>query len=143
MKVNFNSAIEITSTLLKKKINKGYLKNIIFISSIWSKYGAKGYTLYCASKAALDSAMRALSIELAPDIRVNSVLLGAVDTPMSQHSFSDNEILRNINKLYPLGSGKPEDAASMIKFLLASESRWMTGQQIVLDGGRSINMSSK
>lgn len=143
MSVNFSSAIEITSVLLKKKVNKGQLKNIIFISSIWSKYGAKGYTLYCASKAALDSAMRALSIELSPAIRVNSILLGAVHTPMSENSFLDDEIVKNINKQYPLGIGKPEDAASMIKFLLSSKSRWMTGQQIILDGGRSINMSSK
>jgi NAD(P)-dependent dehydrogenase (short-subunit alcohol dehydrogenase family) len=143
MNVNFSSAIEITSVLLKKKVNQGQLKNIIFISSIWSKYGAKGYTLYCASKSALDSAMRALSIELSPTIRVNSILLGAVHTPMSKNSFLDNEILNNINKQYPLGIGKPDDAASLINFLLSSESRWMTGQQIVLDGGRSINMSSK
>lgn len=143
MNVNFSSAIEITSVLLKKRINQGSLKNIVFVSSIWSKYGAKGYTLYCASKAALDSAMRALSIELSPTVRVNSILLGAVHTPMSKNSFLDDEILQNIDKQYPLGSGEPEDAAKIIKFLLSEESRWMTGQQVVLDGGRSINMSSK
>ena len=87
--------------------------------------------------------MRALSIELSPAIRVNSILLGAVHTPMSENSFLDDEIVKNINKQYPLGIGKPEDAASMIKFLLSSKSRWLTGQQIILDGGRSINMSSK
>ena len=113
------------------------------MSSIWSKFGARGYSLYCASKGALDSAMRALAIELAPIVRVNSVLLGAINTPMSEKSFSDAEIMQNINNQYPLGVGHTNDAACMVEFLLSSDSRWMTGQQIVLDGGRSINMSSK
>jgi len=143
MNINFTSAMVITSTLLKKKINQQELKNVIFMSSIWSKFGARGYSLYCASKGALDSAMRALAIELAPIVRVNSVLLGAINTPMSEKSFSDAEIMQNINNQYPLGVGHTNDAACMVEFLLSSDSRWMTGQQIVLDGGRSINMSSK
>jgi NAD(P)-dependent dehydrogenase (short-subunit alcohol dehydrogenase family) len=141
MNINFTSAMIITSTLLKKKINQQELKNVIFMSSIWSKFGARGYTLYCASKGALDSAMRALAIELAPVVRVNSVLLGAINTPMSEKTFSDAELLQNISKQYPLGVGQTDDAAFMVEFLLSEESRWMTGQQIVLDGGRSINMS--
>ena len=141
MNINFNSAMTITSTLLKKKINYQELKNIVFISSIWSKYGAKGYTLYCASKGALDAAMRALAIELAPDVRVNSILLGAINTPMSEKTFSDPGLSQNINKQYPLGIGQTDDAAFMVKFLLSDKSRWMTGQQIVLDGGRSVNFS--
>ena len=141
MNINFNSAMTITSTLLKKKINYQELKNIVFISSIWSKYGAKGYTLYCASKGALDAAMRALAIELAPDVRVNSILLGAINTPMSEKTFSDPGLSQNINNQYPLGIGQTDDAAFMVKFLLSDKSRWMTGQQIVLDGGRSVNFS--
>ena len=62
---------------------------------------------------------------------------------MSEKSFSDAEIMQNINNQYPLGVGQTNDAACMVEFLLSSDSRWMTGQQIVLDGGRSINMSSK
>ena len=143
MNVNFSSALEITSTLLKNKINQQELKSVVFISSIWSKFGARGYSLYCASKGALDAAMRALAIELAPIVRVNSILLGAVNTPMSYKSFSDKEIFENINKQYPLGSGKTEDAAFMVDFLLSDNAKWMTGQQIVLDGGRTINMSPK
>ena len=141
MNINFNSAMTITSMLLKKKINYQELKNIVFISSIWSKYGAKGYALYCASKGALDAAMRALAIELAPDVRVNSVLLGAINTPMSEKTFSDPGLSQNINKQYPLGIGQTDDAAFMVEFLLSDKSRWMTGQQIVLDGGRSVNFS--
>ena len=141
MNINFTSAMIITSTLLKKKINYQELKNIIFISSIWSKLGAKGYTLYCASKGALDAAMRALAIELAPDVRVNSILLGAINTPMSEKTFSDPGLSQNINKQYPLGIGQTDDAAFMAEFLLSDKSRWMTGQQIVLDGGRSVNFS--
>ena len=85
--------------------------------------------------------MRALAIELAPDVRVNSVLLGAINTPMSEKTFSDPGLSQNINKQYPLGIGQTDDAAFMVEFLLSDKSRWMTGQQIVLDGGRSVNFS--
>ena len=106
-------------------------------------YGAKGYTLYSASKGAMDSAMRSLALELAPDIRVNSVVLGAINTPLAEASFSDKEILENFNNSYPLGTGKVEDAAKVITFLISEKASWITGQQIVADGGRSINTSPK
>jgi NAD(P)-dependent dehydrogenase (short-subunit alcohol dehydrogenase family) len=142
MSVNCLSALEITAVLVKRT-NQKRLKNITFISSIWSQFGAKGYTLYCASKGALDSAMRALALELAPDIRVNSLLLGAIETPLSQQSFADLEIKQNFLDDYPLGIGEMRDAATAIKFLISSDAKWITGQQIVVDGGRTINMSPK
>mgnify|MGYP000853827627 CR=1 FL=1 len=64
--VNFFSASEIVSTLLKKKVNGQNLKNIVFISAILSKFGARGHNLYSATKAALDGLMRSLALELAP-----------------------------------------------------------------------------
>ena len=142
MSVNCLSALEITSVLVKK-CNQKKLKNVTFISSIWSQFGAKGYTLYCASKGALDSAMRALALELAPDVRVNSILLGAIETPLSKQSFADLEIKQKFLDDYPLGIGEKIDAVTAIKFLISSDAKWITGQQIVVDGGRTINMSPK
>ena len=143
MAVNCLSALEIVSVLMKKSINNKKLTNIIFISSIWSKFGAKGYTLYCASKGALDSAMRALALELAPITRVNSILFGAIETPMAKLSFSDEAIKKNFEDTYPLGTGKVEDASEIISFLLSEKSKWITGQEIIVDGGKTINMSPK
>jgi len=143
MNVNFVSAMEIISTLVKKKVNSSYLHNILFISSIWSQFGAKGYTLYCASKGALDSSMRALALELAPNIRVNSLVLGAIKTSMAEAAFSDPHIVSNLALQYPLNVGKPEDVVGIAEFLISDQAKWITGQQIVVDGGRTINMSLK
>ena len=141
--VNYFSAVEIISLLLKKNLNQGCLKNILFISSILSKYGANGYNLYSSTKAALDGLMKSLSLELAPEIRVNSILPGGVKTPMSSSAFEDPEILAKYNHDYPLGIGKTSDIANLAAFLLSDKSRWITGQQIIIDGGRTANMSQK
>jgi NAD(P)-dependent dehydrogenase (short-subunit alcohol dehydrogenase family) len=143
MNVNFFSAVEIVNVLLKKAINDRHLASIIFISSIFSRFGAKGHAAYCASKAALDGLMRALAVELAPAIRVNSILPGAMQTNMSQDGFSDPEIVEKLKRDYPMGIGEPTDIADAVEFVLSSKSRWLTGQQIAVDGGRTANMSLK
>jgi NAD(P)-dependent dehydrogenase (short-subunit alcohol dehydrogenase family) len=143
MNVNFFSAVEIVNLLLKKKINNHRLTNILFISSIWSRYGARAHSAYCASKAALDGLMRALAVELAPAIRVNSILPGAIETSMAVQGFEDPAILEKLKHDYPQGIGQPDDIADAIEFVLSGKARWLTGQQIVVDGGRTINMSLK
>jgi len=141
--VNFFSAVEIISTLLKKNINQGHLKNILFISAILGKFGAKGHNLYSATKAALDGLMKSLALELAPEIRVNSILPGGVKTPMSEFALKDPVIVEKFKKDYPLGLGEPSDIANLVEFLVSDKSRWITGQQIIIDGGRTANMSQK
>ena len=141
--INFFSATEIIALLLKKKVNQGQLKNIVFISAILGEYGAKGHHLYSATKAALDGLMRSLAVELAPAIRVNSVLPGGVRTPMSEAAYNDPVIMANTLKEYPLGIGGTEDIANMVEFLLSDKAKWITGQQFFVDGGRTINLSHK
>ena len=143
MTVNFLSAVEIINTLLKKKINSGRLSNIVFISSIWARFGARGHSAYCASKSALDGFMRALAVELAPATRVNSILPGAIQTSMAEDGFADPAIAEKLRQDYPLGTGRADDIASAIEFVLSSGARWLTGQEIVIDGGRTINASLK
>ncbi len=141
LQVNYLAPLEIVSELMSKSTNNRSLLNCVFISSIWSKGGAAGYTNYSGSKAALDGAMRSMAIELAPSVRFNSIILGAVETPMSQAALSNEATLTKMLERYPLGIGKTTDVANLVNFLLSAESRWMTGQQVVLDGGRSINYS--
>lgn len=143
MNVNFFSAVEIIHLLLKKKVNSQQLANIVFISSIWSRFGARGHAAYCASKAALDGLMRALAVELAPAVRVNSILPGAIQTNMAAEGFSDPEIAARLERDYPMGVGRAGDIAGTIEFLLSADARWLTGQEIVMDGGRTVNMSLK
>jgi len=142
MNVNFLSAVEITRVLIKKRVNEGQLRSIVFVSSTASLFGARGFSLYCASKGALDALMRALAVELAPNVRVNSVLPGAVRTAMTKLMLDDELLKERLESAYPLGPGVPSDVSSVIEFLLSDAARWITGQQVVVDGGRTINITA-
>lgn len=142
MNVNFMSAVEISRLLVRRKLNEKALRNIVFISSTASQFGAKGLSVYCASKGALDAYMRALAVELAPAVRVNSILPGAVRTPMTESIFNDDQLSERMADLYPLGLGSESDIAGAVQFLLSDDARWITGQQLVVDGGRTVNISA-
>ena len=133
--VNVFSAIEIIKVLLKKE-NKGALKNILLISSLASIRGEKGNSIYAASKGALNSLAITLAKELAPKVRVNCISPGTVKTPMTL-SFLETESGESHLKDYPLGVGQCEDITNLVCFLLSDSSRWITGQNIIIDGGRS------
>jgi len=134
--VNLFSAVEIIKALLKK-FNHASLKNIIFISALWSIRGEIANSVYASSKGAINSLVYSLAKELAPKVRVNAVLPGAVVTPMTE-DLINGEIGQKQLADYPLGFGKPEDVVNIIKFLLSENARWITGQTISVDGGRSI-----
>jgi NAD(P)-dependent dehydrogenase (short-subunit alcohol dehydrogenase family) len=142
MNTNMFAAMEITRLLMRKDSNHKALRSIVFVSSIASQFGAKGFTAYCASKAALDGLMKALAVELGPDIRANSVLPGGVRTPMTEAMFADPDTAERLTRDYPLGVGLPSDIANAVAFLLSEQARWITGHQLVVDGGRSANISA-
>ncbi|MDR2036302.1 MAG: SDR family oxidoreductase [Bacteroidales bacterium] len=142
LNTNFISAVIIIKTLMQRKINNLAMKNIVFISSNISNMGAKALSVYGASKGALDSLMRCLAVELAPHVRVNSVLPGGVKTEMTESIYENEEVLKRMEATYPLGLGFPEDIAEAVVFLLSEKSRWITGQQITVDGGRTINVTA-
>lgn len=141
MNTNVLSAAEIIALLVKRRINRLALANIVFISSIAGKFGAPGFAAYSTSKSALDGLMRALAVELAPRVRVNSILPGGVRTPMTDSLLQERPALDRFVRDYPLGIGQASDIATVAEFLVSDSSRWITGQQIVVDGGRSINIS--
>jgi NAD(P)-dependent dehydrogenase (short-subunit alcohol dehydrogenase family) len=140
--VNVIAPSLLTRVLTQKKINSNALKAVVFISSNLSNMGAKAMSAYGASKGALDSLMRCLAVELAPAIRLNSVLPGAVITEMTQSVFNNEEIADRLALGYPLGIGQPNDIFQMVDFLLSDKAKWVTGQQFTIDGGRSINISA-
>ena len=133
--VNVLSVMELIKVLLKKE-NKGALRNILLISSLASIRGERGNAIYAASKGALNSLAVTLAKELAPKVRVNTISPGTVETPMTQ-SFLDTEEGQTHLETYPLGVGHCEEIANLASFLLSTDSRWITGQNIVIDGGRS------
>lgn len=141
--VNIFSAQLITKVLASRKINGSNLKAAVFISSNISDRGAAAFSAYGASKAALDGLVRNLAAELAPNVRLNSVLPGGMVTEMTKDMFADEQMQDKFNKNYPLGIGTPKDIAPMVEFLLSDKSRWITGQQFVVDGGRTIDITER
>jgi len=137
MRVNFVSAAVITSVLLRKGSNPGRLKAVVFVSSVASQFGVKGLNLYAASKGALDALMKSLAVELAPTVRLNSVLPGALT--VGGLIPSDALLAEKVRNAAPLGPGQPDDVAGVVEFLLSDTARWITGQQVVVDGGFTIN----
>jgi NAD(P)-dependent dehydrogenase (short-subunit alcohol dehydrogenase family) len=114
---------------------------IVNVASEMANMGAAGYVAYCASKAAVTGLTRALAVELAPDVRVNAVSPGPIDTPMLDAEFEgtgDYEAaLRESDARVPLGRrGTPEEVAEAIVYL--ATSTYATGAALALDGGTTI-----
>lgn len=138
---NVFSAELITKLLVNKRLNNNSLKSIVYISSNISGFGAKAHSVYGASKGAVDAMMKSLAMELAPNIRVNSVLPGAVKTMLTEHIFEDENLINRMKETYPLGLGTTSDVYEAVRFLLSEDARWITGQQLTVDGGRTVNIT--
>lgn len=139
-KINTFSHINLIQQLIKqKKINKG--ASIVFTSSMSGVYcGLAGGSLYGATKSAILGYTKALAIELAPrGIRVNTIHPGMIETPLTNGTALSKELLEEDAKNYPLGRyGKPEEIAYSIVYLLSDATVWMTGTQLLIDGGYSV-----
>ena len=140
---NVISAELIVKVLTSRKVNSKNLKSIVFISSNISNRGAAAFSIYGSSKAALDGLMRNLSIELAPGVRVNSILPGGMITEMTKDLFADEEVRKRFEQNYPLGIGTPGEIAPAVEFLISEKAKWLTGQQITIDGGRTIDITER
>lgn len=136
MNANFNAAVLLQASLLaKKKVNKG--SSIVFVSSRTAEIPTLANALYSASKGALKSYAKCLSLELAPRaVRVNCICPAMVWTPLVLNEGVTEEELQAEQAKYPLKRyGKPEDIANLAVFLLSDASSWMTGSCIDITGG--------
>lgn len=117
--------------------------SIVNMSSIASFLGSKDRIAYAASKGAVASATKAASIELAPyNVRVNSIHPCYVKTRMAVYaSKKQNRTEQNMGLRIPLGHRicQPQEVVSLAKFLLSNESQFITGAEMVIDGGQSVN----
>ena len=113
--------------------------SIINVSSIFGIVGSRAGAAYHASKGAARTFSKAAAVQYAKDnIRVNSVHPGFTDTPMTVDIHSDPEIHEFRVGMTPMGRlGKPEDIANGILYLASDESSWVTGIELVIDGGET------
>lgn len=137
MKVNFFAPAEISRLFVKKKIiNKG--GSIVFVASVSGVYcTAPGGSIYTASKAAVNGLVKGMAMDLAAKgIRVNAVCPGVIETHIFDSGVITKEQLEENKKQYPLKRfGKPEDVAFGIIYLLSDASSWVTGSDLLIDGG--------
>ena len=138
--VNVIAGFELAKIISKKKyINKDGA-SFVFISSVMGILGQSGKVGYCSSKGALISGTKAMALELAKkNIRVNCVLPGVVKTEMINKMFENlpEESKKTIMDMHPLGLGKPNDIAHACTYLLSDAARWITGTNLIVDGGYS------
>lgn len=135
--VNVKGAFLVTKAFVSDMINKKSGK-IVNISSMWGVTGGSCEVHYSASKAALIGFTKALAKELGPSgICVNCVAPGVIDTEMNKHlSQEDLDCLKEETPLERIGT--PEEVAKVILFLCGSESSFITGQVINVNGGMVI-----
>ena len=131
---NVKGLFAVTKAFLPCLINKKQGR-IINISSILGVCGGSCEVVYSASKAAVIGMTKALAREVGPSgITVNSVAPGVIETDMINNlSQEDKQVLADDTAL--MRNGTPKDISSVIKFLLSDDSGFITGQNIIVDGG--------
>ena len=135
--INLNSIVIVLQNILPQ-MKKNKFGSIVHISSIDALSGDnKPQDAYGSSKAALLRLSKSISIQFAnKNIRSNSILPGPVETPMQERWKKNPESKKNLSKVIPLKRvGKPSDIANSTMFLLSDESSFITGTELIVDGG--------
>jgi enoyl-[acyl-carrier protein] reductase III len=112
--------------------------SIVAISSLGSQRVLDNYILVGTSKAALESVVRYLGVELSPGIRVNAVSGGVVETGALEHFPNKDEMLASAERTPAGRLVEPGDIAGAVSFLCGDDARMIRGQTIVVDGGFSL-----
>jgi enoyl-[acyl-carrier protein] reductase III len=114
--------------------------SIVALSSLGSSYYTPGYLALGAAKAAIESMVRYLAVELAPqNINVNTVCGGLIETDTVKMHPDYERLREHVTAKTPAGRiGRPDDLAAVVAFLCSPAAAWIRGQTIVADGGFSL-----
>ena len=140
LQIDTVSPIILLQKLLKKKLLKRGA-SVVFTSSMAAQGDvAPGNSMYVACKGAISSFVQCAALELAPKgIRVNAVCPAMIDTPLAREGVEEEQFAE-FKKRYPLGTiGEPDDIGFGIAYLLSNAAKWVTGTNLIIDGGVSIN----
>jgi len=124
--------------------------SIIAIGSVHGRATTGGITAYATTKAALEGWVRSAALDLGPNIRVNAVAPGAIDTAKLREGFARwgeelgeerRQVLRQRTALGRIG--EPDEIAAAVSFLVGDDARFITGTVLVVDGGASARLGSE
>tara|TARA_Y100000816_G_scaffold204934_1_gene151097 strand:+ start:60 stop:755 length:696 start_codon:yes stop_codon:yes gene_type:complete len=133
LKINFFSVSKILKTLNTNIRKDG---SIVLVSSIGGQLGFENNPSYQISKAAVIQYTKSLSVDLAPNVRVNCIVPGYIKTNMTKKSFNEDDKRKDISNRTLLNRwGEQEEVANVIRFLLSNESSYINGQILNVDGG--------
>lgn len=139
--LNLTSQIELSKYLIDYWINEKIAGNIVYVSSWVDHVPWPGITPYAASKAGLVALCRGVAREYASyGIRANLISPGIVDVGMAAQQWREEPDYRaRASRAIPLGRlQRPEEVAGAISFLLSKEASYMTGSNLLIDGGASL-----
>ena len=138
--INVISGFELAKVLSRKRSHNPMGASFVFISSIRGILGQESAIAYSCSKGAVISGVRSMALELAKNnIRVNSISPAIVETEMTSNLFANipEDAITTMQRNHPLGFGKPEYIANACIYLLSDASIWVTGSNMIIDGGYS------
>lgn len=140
MEINYTAPVLLTQFLLKqKKLLKE--SSVVFISSISGvSISFPGNSVYSGTKGAIYGMVKGMALDLSSKlIRVNSVVPGMIDTGLLSEKILTTEQLDEDKKHYPLKRyGRPEEVAWAVIYLLSDASKWVTGSNLLIDGGYTL-----
>ncbi len=139
--INVFAGFDLAKLLSKKKYIDETGGSFIFIASIVSVVGQASKVAYSSSKGAVVAGVKSMALELASKkIRVNAISPAVIQTEMSLSWIENlsNEGKQEMVNLHPLGLGKEDDIANSCVFLLSEAGRWITGTNLIVDGGYSL-----
>ena len=133
--INLLGPIRLLRNLIPQMKKKNYGR-IVNIGSIWGTVSKSGRTVYAATKHGIHGVTQTLAVELAPyNILVNTVCPGFTLTELTKKNNSKEQIAE-ISSTIPMGRlAKPEEQAYAVSFLLSEKNTYITGQQLIVDGG--------
>lgn len=132
LNTNLTGALMTTKSLLPL-LKKSRHPRVVFIASSLAFIGSRRRFAYVVSKAGIVGAVRALAMEMAPDILVNAAVPGYIKTRMA--NFSKKELAEKLKKIPLKRLGTPEETAKLVSFLASPQNTYITGQCIHINGG--------
>jgi 3-oxoacyl-[acyl-carrier protein] reductase len=137
MAVNLIAPFKITQAVISKMCDKNYGR-IVNISSLWSLFGAPNRSPYCISKHAINGLTRSIASEYSKyNILINSLSPGFVKTDMTDKNLSTDQKQKIINSIPAGRMADVSEISKVVSFLCSDYNSYITGQNIIVDGGMS------